>query len=597
MIPLGKRKEGTARRLFLVDKTFNGLFIIMLVGMLSGMLCPIVDAVITGQFLGSDAVAATGLLAPVMSLTGVITVLFSTGTNQMCIRAVGKADLRRVNQIFSTMLLCSAALCAAAGILMFVLAAPISQGLGATAGLPVVQFAADYLRGYAFGLLPMGISILVNTLLALDNDRNRVSVYTLVLLAADIALDLVNVLVVHGGMFGMALASSLSYLIAFGVTLLHFRKKDRILHFTPDNLNFGDVREVLMIGLAGVIPQGMHALRGLVCNYVLLRAGGAGALAAMSVASSALILYSAVTSSLQSITGSVTSLAYGEEDRTSLVRTLRVSLQIGYRVGLVFLILIVALAGPISTLFLNGGSEETHLQAMRFLRCTMLGNLFMLGCYSINGSLLGTRQLKLNYLVSILRDGLWPILCIALGGLLSGLRGIEAGLVLMGLLSLLSCCLIVWCANRKRPTSLADFLVLPDDFYLRPEDMFEASMQNLREVTEVSEQARLFCLKRGESAKTAQFAALFVEEMAGNTLRHGIKPGRSGVVELRMIFKPDKRMIRLRDNGKPFDPVKWLEQNHPEDPSSALGIRMIVGMADSVQYIHSMSLNNLMVFL
>ena len=594
---MGERKERKARRLFLVDKIFNGLFIIMLVGMLSGLLCPVVDAVITGQFLGPEAVAATGLLAPVMSLSSVITVLFSTGANQMCIRAVGKADLRRVNQVFSTLLLCTAVLCAAAGIMMFVLSSPLAKGLGATAERNVVQFAADYLRGYAFGLLPAGISILINTLLALDNDRNRVGVYMLVMLAADIALDLFNVLVVHGGMFGMALASSLSYLIALGVTLLHFRKKDRILRFTPDNLNFGDVREALMIGLAGVIPQGMNALRALVTNYVLLRADGTGAVAAISVATSSLILYSAVTSSLQTITSSVTSLAYGEEDRTSLVRTLRVSLQTGCKVCVMFFVLIVAFAGPVSTVFLNGDSEEIRLQAVRFLRCMMAGNLLALGCYSINGSLLGTRQLKLNYLVSILRDGLWPILCTVLGGLLFGLRGIEAGLVLPGLLSLLSCCLIVWYANRKRPASLEDFLVLPDQFYLKPEELFEASMQNLREVTEVSEQARLFCLKRGETTKTAQFAALFVEEMAVNTLQYGIKPGHSGVVELRMIFKPDKRMIRLRDNGKPFDPAKWLEQNHPEDPSAGLGIRMIVGMAGSVQYIQSMDLNNLMVFL
>ena len=90
-------------------------------------------------------------------------------------------------------------------------------------------------------------------------------------------------------------------------------------------------------------------------------------------------------------------------------------------------------------------------------------------------------------------------------------------------------------------------------------------------------------------------AALFVEEMAANTFKHGFKTGQKGSIEVRAVIKADKRMIRLRDNGAPFDPVKWLELNHPEDPAACLGIRMVVPLAKLVKHVPTMNLNNLIV--
>ena len=117
----------------------------------------------------------------------------------------------------------------------------------------------------------------------------------------------------------------------------------------------------------------------------------------------------------------------------------------------------------------------------------------------------------------------------------------------------------------------------------------------MEEVAHTSEQVQLFCRKRGEDEKTAAFVSLFVEEMAGNVVKHGFQGEKSRVVELRLIMREDKRLIRLRDNGIEFDPVKWLQMNAPESQDQSLGIRMVIGLAKQVDYIPSMGLNQIIV--
>ena len=127
------------------------------------------------------------------------------------------------------------------------------------------------------------------------------------------------------------------------------------------------------------------------------------------------------------------------------------------------------------------------------------------------------------------------------------------------------------------------------------EELFEASMSTMDDVMKASQEVMTFCAQMGADRKTAMMTSLFVEEMAGNTVQHGFLPGKPGCVDLRLICHEGSRVIRLRDNGMPFDPVAWYERNHPEDPASGIGIRIIIGLTKDVQYIPAMGLNSFMV--
>ncbi|WP_026493743.1 ATP-binding protein [Butyrivibrio sp. XPD2002] len=85
--------------------------------------------------------------------------------------------------------------------------------------------------------------------------------------------------------------------------------------------------------------------------------------------------------------------------------------------------------------------------------------------------------------------------------------------------------------------------------------------------------------------------------MLTNTIDHGYKDDREKNIDIRVIYGKDKQTIRIRDNGKLFDPVEWHKKNHPEDPASGLGIRMVMGLAKEVRYVPAMDMNNIMLIL
>lgn len=591
-------KESARRQSgFLVEKVFSQLFVVMLIGMLATILCNVIDAIVTGQFLGSNAVAAVGLTSPAVSAVSVVTALFVTGTSQLCTRNMGKADLEKVNQVFSTMAVCTVALCLLSGVALFLLAPAYIASVSSEINEEAARMAVDYLRGYAFLIPPMGLAVLLNGLMALDNDQQRSGGFAFVMLVSDVVFDLLNVLVFHKGMLGMALASAISCGLGLVYLLFHFRKKGHLLRFSFKNLYFGDVGEVLIFGFASVIPSLMNTVRSLSINYSLTRAGGTEAVAAFAAAGGGFILITSLIMTIQSVTSTLSSLSYGEEDADNLERILKTSLVTTYRIYLLVGTIVFLFAPVVAGIFLNDHTTGVNRLVATFVRFMTFQNLLTLASYSLTGAYTGTGQIKMNYLISGLRDGLFPCLCVLSLGSLFGLKGICFSLPLTGLLTLLCCLLIPAIANGKIPVRIRELLILPSSFALSASECYEATIRTLDEAAEVSRETYEFCIKRGENKKTAGFVSLFVEEMAGNTVRHGFQSVRDGRVELKLILKEDKRLIRMKDNGIPFDPIKWLEQNHSEDPTQNIGIKMIVGLAGVVQYVPAMSINTLLVYL
>ena len=114
------------------------------------------------------------------------------------------------------------------------------------------------------------------------------------------------------------------------------------------------------------------------------------------------------------------------------------------------------------------------------------------------------------------------------------------------------------------------------------------------EAAEASVQAAAFCRQHGENARNSTLISLCVEEMVNNIVTHGFKKERKDqCVEVRILFKDGSRIIRIRDNCVNFDPVNYLQLHASDDPAAHIGIRMVMKMVKSADYVNSLGLNNL----
>ena len=94
--------------------------------------------------------------------------------------------------------------------------------------------------------------------------------------------------------------------------------------------------------------------------------------------------------------------------------------------------------------------------------------------------------------------------------------------------------------------------------------------------------------------KFSNHVSLCVEEMASNTVRHGFAPDGSNYLSVLVQHLDKKWVLRFRDDCRSFDPVHYVP---PEGQPDALGIRLMLAMADTVHYTYSLNLNNLTLIL
>jgi anti-sigma regulatory factor (Ser/Thr protein kinase)/succinate dehydrogenase hydrophobic anchor subunit len=258
-------------------------------------------------------------------------------------------------------------------------------------------------------------------------------------------------------------------------------------------------------------------------------------------------------------------------------------------------VLLILLARPAAGLFLQSDEAEVLTQTTRFIRVAAAQLLLMSVSFALSGAWQGLRHIRMNYILDILRECVLPLLCVTALSSLFGLHGFETSFPVSGALVLMLVWILPSLRNRKLSFTGEDILMLPDDFGSAEENIFEATVRTMQDVTAVSEQLREFCMAKGTGKRTAMRLALFAEEMASNAVEHGFSEKKPGYLDIRYVYSPEKQVIRFRDNGKPFDPVDWLKRNQSEDKLSGAGIRIIVGLAHEVKYIPALGLNNLMI--
>lgn len=117
--------------------------------------------------------------------------------------------------------------------------------------------------------------------MAIDNDRQLTVISSLALTLVDIVLD-VLIAAAGGGTFGMGLATAVSHYVQMGVLLLHFRRKDRLIHFSLKDIRWKEAAAMIGKGLPVGAGRVSNA-RSVIFNQILAGVAAAGCIAAYSV--------------------------------------------------------------------------------------------------------------------------------------------------------------------------------------------------------------------------------------------------------------------------------------------------------------------------
>ncbi|MEZ3142503.1 MATE family efflux transporter [Halobaculum sp. MBLA0143] len=246
----------------------------------------VVDVFWVGR-LGGEAVAAIGLIAPVVGLLGVGTRIGSAGGQVLVSQRIGADDPSAARRAATH------AIGFAAGTNV-VLAAVVSLTAGSIVGLfdpggTVASLAASYLAVLAFSNVFSGVSDMVEASYVGAGDSRTPMVLNFLAIGVNLGLD--PFLIFGWGPFpqlgieGAALATLIGYgtSAVVGLTLLFSSYTGfslRLDSFRPDS---GTARELLEIGLPAGGQSAARQFARLVVVWVVSTVGGGAALAAYTI--------------------------------------------------------------------------------------------------------------------------------------------------------------------------------------------------------------------------------------------------------------------------------------------------------------------------
>lgn len=224
-----------------------------------------VDVAVMGRFASSQALAAVGSNAPVISLLINLFMGVSMGANVIISNHIGQNDRRSIRDAISTVGLVAIV----SGLLMMVVGILVARPILTMMDTPadVLDMAVTYLRIFFLGIPFFMIFDFGSAILRSMGDTRR-PLY--ILMAAGIVntiLNLVFVIIFHMGVAGVAIATSIANAVSAALIiylLLHEKEPYRL---RPKKLyiEWKELKRMLQIG----VPAGLQGMVFSVSNVLL----------------------------------------------------------------------------------------------------------------------------------------------------------------------------------------------------------------------------------------------------------------------------------------------------------------------------------------
>lgn len=579
----------------MIRKVFRQMLVTQIVSAMTVMICMLIDSIMIGKFLGVDSMTAYGLATPILLVFAAFGSMLSAGIQVMCGKTMGSGDMKATNACFSVSMFLAAAVSVIGLIAVLLFTNPICVLLGAGNPMPdnaVFFLTRDYIRGFIVGAPAFIFAQIMVPYMQISGSRSRLVAAVIAMTVGDVTFDILNVFVIKGGTLGMGLASSLSYYIALFIGIGYFFKKDCFFKFRAALIKLKTCVEIIKYGIPTVINQISLVLLVFVLNKILIEVGQNVAVASYSVISTVGNICYCFGSGIGAVALLLSSMFYSDQEKSEL--RLLVKTMTFYAVVLdAAVIVAVLLAAPFLVgLFLDNPAAEgmailgLRLFSLSLLPCAL--NTTFKNYYQ------GVNKTRFTEAISAMQNFAFTAIFAFVLSRFMGTTGVWLSYLCGETLTFLVISAVVWIKYKKVSFSADAYSLLPKDFGAKDDDYIEMSINSKAGVIDASVKAGDFCRQHGENERNCGLISLCIEEMTNNIVDHGFtKDKKEHSIDVRLLFKDEKKMIRIRDNCVNFDPINYIELHKDNDPASHIGMRLVMKMVTKANYVNSLGLNNL----
>ena len=240
-----------------------------------------VDGLFVSNLIGTDALSAINLTAPVIQLVTAISTMLATGGSAVIMKKMGAQKTEEAKEDFTFLIMVNVIV----GIVMCVAGylAMDSVFAGMNLSADVEGYCVEYLSRYLVFTVPI---LLMNnfTLYMIASEKAALSLICSVAGGVlNMALDYVFIAGFHMGISGAAVATGLGYSVTAVVGLFVFSRKESLLHFKKPVCRFRVLASAATNGCSEMATALVTGIVTMMFNWTMLTFVGEDGVAAVTI--------------------------------------------------------------------------------------------------------------------------------------------------------------------------------------------------------------------------------------------------------------------------------------------------------------------------
>lgn len=335
----------------------------MIVSLLLTMINNVADAMwISG--LGSDALAAIGIVTPIFIIIIGLGIGISAGVNSSVARFIGKGDLKQAGNSGVHGLIISIIISIIIPVILLVF---LKQILIAIGGASVLDLAYDY----GFWIIIGAFSVIVQYVFSgvyRSENKGIKSNFPLALAAIlNICLDPIFIYTFNMGVAGAAIATVLSNIISL-MLFIYWRyiKGGELLDLNTYNKNMSIYKDIISVGVPASMEQILMSLFSMIINVILVMVATTEAVAVYTTVWRLISIGVMIPVGFGTGSISIFGALFGARKSETILESFKFTQIIGF-VGSVLMAIILAIFSPLLTLLFGGAGLNDQIISITVL--------------------------------------------------------------------------------------------------------------------------------------------------------------------------------------------------------------------------------------